>query len=206
MNIETKTMNDETKRSLHPVLLVSSIAALIFSAAGTAAIMGWIPDSRGHTSDAAELEPAAQPLQNKQESAVKKVQHVPHAAKKQEPAKHALTQRAVACDNCGVVESVNAVLARGEGSGVGAVGGAVMGGLLGNQVGGGDGKKAMTVVGAIGGALAGHQMEKHVRATTHYETVVRMNNGSSRSISATTQPTWRNGDRVKIVDGVIRYS
>lgn len=206
MNTETKIMNTETKRKLHPVLLVSSIAALVFSVAGTAAIMGWIPDSRGNTSDAAELKPAAQPLQNKQTTAVKKAQHVPHAAKRQEPAKHASNHQAAACDNCGVVESVNAVLARGEGSGVGAVGGAVVGGLLGNQVGGGNGKKAMTVVGAVGGALAGHQIEKHVRATTSYETVVRMNNGSSRSISATAQPTWRNGDRVKIVDGVIRYS
>lgn len=39
--------------------------------------------------------------------------------------------------------------------------GAVAGGLLGNQVGGGDGKKAATVVGALGGAYAGNRIQKN---------------------------------------------
>ena len=38
--------------------------------------------------------------------------------------------------------------------------GAVAGGLIGNQVGGGDGKKLATVAGAVGGGYAGNQIQK----------------------------------------------
>jgi outer membrane lipoprotein SlyB len=91
------------------------------------------------------------------------------------------TTRAAVCATCGTVESVQAVKEKGQGTGLGAVGGAVVGGLLGNQVGGGNGKKVMTVVGAVGGGLAGHEAEKHVRATTAYDVQVRMEDGSVRS-------------------------
>jgi outer membrane lipoprotein SlyB len=77
---------------------------------------------------------------------------------------------------------------------------------LGNQVGGGHGKQAMTVVGAIGGALAGNQIEKQARATLSYETTVRMNNGSSRTVAQATQPVWHDGDRVRVVDGVVQMN
>ncbi len=59
------------------------------------------------------------------------------------------------CTNCGTVESVRQVELEGQGTGLGAVGGAVVGGLLGNQFGSGSGKTAMTVVGAVGGGSAG---------------------------------------------------
>lgn len=91
------------------------------------------------------------------------------------------TQRAAVCDSCGTVEYVQEVKEKGAGSGLGAVGGAVVGGLLGHQVGGGNGKKVMTVVGAAGGALAGHEAEKHVRATSAYDVQVRMEDGSVRT-------------------------
>jgi outer membrane lipoprotein SlyB len=77
---------------------------------------------------------------------------------------------------------------------------------LGNQVGGGHGKQAMTVVGAIGGAFAGNQIEKQARAARSYEITVRMDNGSSRTIAQATQPEWRDGDHVKIVDGAVRMN
>ena len=91
------------------------------------------------------------------------------------------TTRTVACATCGVVESVNAVQQKGQGSGIGAVAGGVAGGLLGNQVGGGNGKTAMTVLGAIGGGFAGNEVEKRVRTETVYDVTVRMDDGSTRS-------------------------
>lgn len=39
--------------------------------------------------------------------------------------------------------------------------GAVAGGLLGNQVGGGNGKKLATVAGAVAGGYAGHEVQEH---------------------------------------------
>lgn len=86
------------------------------------------------------------------------------------------------CASCGVVESVETVVHKGEGSGVGAVAGGVIGGLLGNQMGGGNGRKAMTVIGAVGGGMAGHEIEKRQKSTTHYRVTVRMDDGSRRTV------------------------
>ena len=54
---------------------------------------------------------------------------------------------------------------------LGTVGGAVIGGVLGNQVGGGSGRKVATVAGAAAGGYAGNQVQKNlqdkdVRTTT----------------------------------------
>ena len=105
--------------------------------------------------------------------------------------------------NCGTVDNIREVTQKGEGTGVGAVGGAVVGGLLGNQVGKGGGKTAMTVVGAVGGGYAGHQVEKHVRSTKKYVMDVRFEDGSTRAFTYDSMPAWRIGDRVKLENGVI---
>lgn len=96
---------------------------------------------------------------------------------------------AASCAHCGVVEAVTPVQKKGEGTGVGAVGGAVVGGLIGSQMGGGDGKKAMTVLGAVGGGMAGHEIEKRQRATTLYQVKVRMDDGTHRTVTQATAPT-----------------
>jgi len=108
------------------------------------------------------------------------------------------------CPECGVVESVREIATKGEGSGIGVVGGAVVGGLLGHQVGGGRGKDIATVAGAVGGAVAGNEIEKRVKTGKSYEITVRLEDGSTRVISEANPPTWRAGDRVKIVNGVIQ--
>ena len=179
------------------MLLAAGMALILFCAAGISAIMGWIPNSTGRTADApAVVQPVAVAAKPKPAPAKMAVRPV-HAAD-MAPAVR------TACASCGVIESVRTVETRGDGSGVGAVGGAVVGGLLGNQVGGGNGKKAMTVVGAIGGALAGNQIEKSMQSTTSYEIVVRMESGANQIIHDSNRPVWRNGDHVKVVDGIIR--
>ncbi|MDP4301297.1 outer membrane lipoprotein [Leptothrix discophora] len=100
------------------------------------------------------------------------------------------------CGNCGVVESVTAVKRKGEGSGVGAVAGTVVGGAVGNQFGKGDGRTAMTVLGAIGGAVAGHEVEKQVKATTVYVVKVRTDDGELRTVEQASAPAV--GARVKV--------
>jgi outer membrane lipoprotein SlyB len=117
---------------------------------------------------------------------------VPRAATAQRssaPAKPAVTATAVACTSCGVIESVTPFQKKGEGTGIGAVAGGVIGGVVGNQVGGGNGKKAMTVLGAVGGGVAGHEIEKRQRSTTLYAVKVRMQDGSLRSVTQSTAPT-----------------
>lgn len=48
--------------------------------------------------------------------------------------------------------------------------GAVVGGLLGNQVGGGNGKKLATVAGAVGGGYAGNKVQENMQASDTYTT------------------------------------
>jgi len=110
------------------------------------------------------------------------------------------------CHDCGVIESVREIEKKGEGSGLGAAVGGVAGGILGNQTGAGRGKDVMTVLGAIGGALAGHEIEKNTRKIKSYEIDIRLDDGSSRVITQDVQPAWRMGDRVKLVNGVITAS
>ncbi len=107
------------------------------------------------------------------------------------------------CRQCGVIDSIREVTTKGESSGLGVVGGAVVGGLLGNQVGAGNGKNVATAVGAVGGAVAGNQIEKSVNSTKSYDITVRYEDGSSGVIHADNGSTWRPGDRVRVVDGVI---
>jgi outer membrane lipoprotein SlyB len=95
---------------------------------------------------------------------------------------------AAVCAACGTVESVKAEKHKGEGTGLGAVGGAVVGGVVGHQMGGGNGKKALTVLGAVGGGFAGHEVEKQVRSTTVYHVQMRMDDGSTRSVTQSAAP------------------
>ncbi|BAN46861.1 glycine zipper 2TM domain-containing protein [Metapseudomonas resinovorans] len=52
----------------------------------------------------------------------------------------------------------------------GTVLGAVAGGLLGNQIGGGNGKKIATVAGAVGGGYAGNKVQEHMQEGDTYTT------------------------------------
>lgn len=102
------------------------------------------------------------------------------------------------CATCGVVLAVTPVQRKGEAGALGTVGGAVVGGVLGHQTGGGSGKTAMTVLGAVGGAMAGREIEKHQRSTTIYDVRVRMDDGSTSTF--TVERVFDVGQKVR-VDG-----
>lgn len=107
------------------------------------------------------------------------------------------------CYACGTIESIREIEKPGEGSGLGMAGGALGGAVVGKQFGNGRGRDAMTILGAIGGGFAGHQVEKSMRTVKSYEVQVRMEDGSLRSIPSATQPSWRPGERVKVDGGTI---
>jgi hypothetical protein len=107
------------------------------------------------------------------------------------------------CNDCGIVAGVRAVKTAGQGSGVGAVAGGVVGGLVGHQFGSGHGKDAMSILGVIGGAVAGHEVEKEVKATTRYEVDVRLDNGQLRTITVPANPGPIIGTRVRIENGLL---
>lgn len=107
------------------------------------------------------------------------------------------------CRDCGVIESVEAIQQKGEGSGIGAVGGAILGGVLGHQVGEGSGKQLARIGGAVLGGFAGNEAERRARTVSHYQVTVRMDDGTRRVITEQNAPAWRSGDPVRVRNGEI---
>lgn len=105
------------------------------------------------------------------------------------------------CRDCGTIEAVREVSTPAEASGLGAVAGGVLGGLLGHQVGRGKGNTAATIVGAAGGAFAGHQTEKYVRAEKQTQVTVHFEDGSTRTLAQEGGSRWQVGDRVRLSNG-----
>ena len=125
---------------------------------------------------------------------------VPHQAKA--PVGESQAKASVVCGHCGVVESVVAVKRKGEATGLGVVAGGVLGAVVGHQMGNGNGKKAMTVLGAVGGGVAGNEVEKHARGDTVYQVRVRMDDNTERTIAQADAPHV--GARVEVQGSTLK--
>jgi uncharacterized protein YcfJ len=106
------------------------------------------------------------------------------------------------CTSCGTVLSTHTYQrAAAHGSGFGIATGAVVGGLLGNQVGGGNGRKLATVAGAVGGGYAGNEIEKNAHSTTVTQVRVRMSNGAVRTFTESGASRRYSGQHVRVHNG-----
>ena len=110
---------------------------------------------------------------------------------------------AAACKDCGVVDAVRQIDKPGTASGVGAVAGGVTGAVIGRNVSSDRHRTTGTVVGAIGGAVAGHQVEKYATSGKSWQIDVRFDDGARRTYTQDTEPRWRAGDRVKLLNGAL---
>jgi outer membrane lipoprotein SlyB len=129
-----------------------------------------------------------------------------HAADGASHEKPAVVKAALAslCDGCALVKDVRTEQRKGQGSGLGAVGGAVVGGLLGHQVGGGSGKTLLTVGGAVAGGVAGNEIEKQSKKHTVWITRVTLKDGSVKSYTQASDPQLRAGDVVHIEGSTLK--
>ena len=210
-------MEAQAARHTHPLVIIAAIAITLFSLVGIGAVVGWIPTSVGTPGAAstpvaqAPEQPAAQPEQARPVQRQPAVRPKP-VARSEPPhvAAHAAVPPAppvvvaAICRECAVVEEVREVEKAGQASGAGAVGGAVVGGVIGHQMGGGRGKDVATVLGVLGGGLAGNQIEKNAKKTVEYQIIIRYEDGSKGLFTQATPPTWRSGDKVKVINGVIQ--
>jgi len=105
------------------------------------------------------------------------------------------------CTDCGRVQSIQFIEEKGQSSGVGAVAGGVLGGVLGHQVGSGRGNTVATVAGAAGGAYVGNKVEQNKNAKAFWQVTLKMDGGATRTFTFSNQPTVKEGERVKLVDG-----
>jgi len=181
-------------RTPNPLLIVASIAVILFSAVGVSAIMGWLPKSGA--------EPAVSSVDANKKAAVAEVRP---AQKSHSVQVATASTPAPICANCGVVDSIHEVQKEAPASGVGAVAGGVLGGVVGHQMGNGRGQDVMTVVGAVGGAVAGNAIEKNMKKTTSFQIRVRLEDGTTRVLNQPTAPSWHVGDRVRVVEGRLEH-
>ncbi|MGP1609613.1 MAG: glycine zipper 2TM domain-containing protein [Burkholderiales bacterium] len=170
-------------RRPHPVILAVAASLIIFSLLGIGAITGLIPSAYSKSVGEAQ---ANQPVDEK-------------ALSGKAPAQKLAVR--TSCGNCGVVDSVRAVQLEGGASGVGAVAGGLTGAVVGNQIGNGRGRDAMTLLGGVGGAFAGHSIEKSINRHTAYRVTVRMDDGSYRTISQSHAPAIPVGSKVRLSNG-----
>lgn len=107
----------------------------------------------------------------------------------------------------GIVDSIQVMQVRNEGSGGGALAGGVVGGVLGNQVGKGGGRAVATAAGLIGGALLGNQIERNASPPQQYYQVnIRLDRGGYQSINLANPNGLQVGERVRIENNQIyRY-
>ena len=107
------------------------------------------------------------------------------------------------CVDCGVIEAINLVEVKGEGSYLGKIAGGLAGIVIGNQIGDGNTRTVARVAGAAGGAYAGNEIEKRMKTTKHYEVVVRLENGGTQTITYVAQPPFAVGAKVKVDGGTL---
>ncbi len=107
------------------------------------------------------------------------------------------------CANCGVVEAINPIEGKGDGSYLGKIAGGVVGAVIGSQIGKGRGTTAAEIAGAVGGAVAGNEIEKRVKKTRHYEVTARLQGGGTQTISYATEPAFKVGDKVRVENGTL---
>lgn len=106
------------------------------------------------------------------------------------------------------VESVRKVMIQRDSKGIGVIGGAVVGGLAGSSAGGGRGQDIATVLGAIGGMVAGQAIENQANQREGLEIIVKYDSGETRVIVQEADVDVKAGDRVRVISGggVLRIS
>ncbi|OZI21298.1 hypothetical protein CAL26_28135 [Bordetella genomosp. 9] len=227
MNAPAPLHGMAARRGLHPLVAIASVCVIALCAVATAAIMGWLPtpkaqqDGREPTASVAQGpedanlaplppgqgQPAAQaapaaPTAPARAAATTTPQRVAQAPATQPPSSQ--QQAAAACPQCGVVVSINTVQVPAQNNGepiVGTVAGGVVGGVVGNQFGGGHGRTALTVLGAVGGALAGREIERNIKqqqTVTRYQLVARTNDGRTHTFHSATPFQYSPGQAIRV--------
>ena len=98
-------------------------------------------------------------------------------------------------------QGIDVVRARQREGWLGAIAGGLLGAILGDQIGDGNERKSARILGAAGGAYAGHQIERSMAPRISYDVIVRMTSGERRTVSFSSAPPLKVGERVSFADG-----
>lgn len=103
------------------------------------------------------------------------------------------------CADCGTVVTTNRKDEKGSGT-MGTVVGGVGGALAGNAIGH---NTTSTVIGGVGGAVAGNVIGKKLTTRKIWSVQVKMDDGRTRDIDYTTDPQFKQGQRVRVANGTL---
>ena len=205
---------------LYPSLVIAAISVTLFSLLGIATLTGYLPIAHStpqellaEQSTATKLPASAVTVAatadrsadaSRQGGVANAAQAVELKGTASQPAGSGNPVAvAVSCATCGMVESISTVERKGNASGVGAVAGGLTGMLLGNQMGRGNGRTGMTVVGGAGGAYLGNRIEQNMQRTISYRVNVRMGDGKLRTLYQHEAPDVAVGRHVEIVGNTV---
>lgn len=174
---------------MHPLMAVAALSVITVCAAGTAALTGLLPSSNAHVqaptalSQAGATQPAysgaqligtQQALSAQQAGPSLDAPVAPRAVEReverprvvQHVHKHVVVHQAAKAPRkpqrtYAAAPAPAQVASKPNYVGIGT--GAVIGGLIGNQIGGGNGKKLATVAGVIGGGFLGNEIANRNR-------------------------------------------
>ena len=177
---------------LYPALVVAAISVTLFSLLGIAALTGVMPSAHSNPQAATATDTSADNATTTAVTGKSRPATAPTI-----PAKARIA--AASCAACGTVQSVTTVERPAKTSGVGAVAGGLTGALLGNQIGRGNGRTVMTIAGGAGGAYLGNKIEQNTSRTTTYKIVVRMEDGSLRTVYQAEPPNVVIGAPIQVV-------
>ncbi|NML62037.1 glycine zipper 2TM domain-containing protein [Massilia sp. RP-1-19] len=165
----------QTATRIHPLMAAAALSVITVSIAGTAAITGLLPTSKADVpvSVAAPAPAAYYAAPAPLPVAVKAAAPLRLAAYDEEPAPKPkpkpkprprpqpkeVHHHHVAQNDAPTYQAPAVQPAPKQPNYVGIGAGAVIGGLLGNQVGGGNGKKLATLAGIIGGGMIGNEIQ-----------------------------------------------
>ena len=164
-----------TTKSLHPLVLAAAVAVLLFCGVGTAALMGWLPSSQSDSQPLATSTSAEQMANLQANQPPAGAQ--PLAALPPQQQQQPVRQPQPQQPQQQPQQQYAAA-------------------------------PAPQVCGNCGVIEAIHEVntraEGSVRATRSYNIVVRLDNGKTRTVHQSAAPNWRQGDRVRIVNGGLR--
>jgi uncharacterized protein YcfJ len=161
--MENQMEMNQTSNRIHPLMAGAAVSVMLVSLLGVAALTGVLPNSHAAATETPRVAALASPVEilstpqstPAQQGAVRKTVAHHHPAVQVQERDQAQTRQQPAP---APVYQQPAPVAHNSPIGIGI--GAVVGGLLGNQIGGGEGKTLATIAGAVGGGYVGNEIAK----------------------------------------------
>jgi outer membrane lipoprotein SlyB len=186
------------------LLVMTTVAVL--SACGPAPQPPVDPNAPADAQPAPAPAPATTPAPAPAPAGPTAAQREEAAREEQARADRRAEERREACASCGVIAAIDEERVKGDAGYVGTLGGAGAGALAGSQFGKKSGKFAMMALGAVGGALAGREVEKQVTATNVYHVTVNLESGGQRVVTVKDLQGMGVGTRVRVVGDSLQFN